>query len=147
MPTCRGGIVVALKPGAKGLIKAGSPVEFWRTAKGSPDVPSPLLHDGLAYLARENGILMCLDAKTGKLHYEERLVNDLVRASPIIADGKIYYVSRDSGTISVVQAGPDFKLLATNKLADEFYASPAVSGGRLYLRGFRTLYAIQESAK
>ncbi len=70
-----------------------------------------------------------------------------MRASPIVADGKIYHVSRDSGTTSVIKPGPEYKLLAANKLADEFYASPAVSGGRLYLRGFHALYAIQEGAK
>jgi outer membrane protein assembly factor BamB len=147
VPTCRDGLVVALKPGVKGMIKAGNPSEYWRTSKGSPDVPSPLLYDGLAYLPRENGVLICRDAKTGKLQYEEQPIRETIRASPIIADGKIYHVSRDSGTISVIKAGREYKLLATNRLPDEFYASPAVSGGRLYLRGFRALYAIQENAK
>lgn len=147
VPTCRGGLVVAIKPGVKGMIKAGSPSEYWRISKGAPDVPSPLLYNGLAYLARENGALICLDAKTGKLNYEEQPVRELVRASLIVADDKIYHVSRDTGTFSVIKPGPKYELLATNRLADEFYASPAVSNGRLYLRGFKSLYAIQEGAK
>jgi outer membrane protein assembly factor BamB len=147
VPTARGGLVVALKPGASGLIKSGSPFEQWRTAKGSPDVPSPLLHDGLVYLQRENGVLICLDAKDGKELYNERLTSERYRASPIYADGKIYLTARETGTISVVRAGRKFELLAKNRLPDEFTASPAVSQGRIYLRGFRALYAISEGGK
>lgn len=141
VPTARGGIVVALKPGASGLIQAGSPFEQWRTPKGAPDVPSPLIHDGLVYLQRENGVLICLDARTGKEVYQERLHPDRYRASPVWADGKIYLTARD-GTFSVVKAGRKFELLTTNTLPDIFTASPAIANGRIYLRGFKTLYAI-----
>jgi len=141
VPTARGGLVVALKPGPRGLLKAGSSFEQWRIAKGSPDVPSPLVHDGLVYLQRENGLLLCLDAQTGKTLYQERLHVDRYRASPVYADGKVYLTSRD-GTFHVVKAGPKFEVLASNKLPDIFTASPAVANGRLYLRGFSTLWAI-----
>lgn len=140
-PTARGGIVVGVKPGAKGMIRAGGDFEQWRIAKGSPDVPSPLMHNGLVYLPRENGVLICLDAQTAKIHYQERLHVDRYRASPVYADGRVYLTSRD-GTFSVVKAGPEFQLLATNKLPDNFTASPAISGGRIYLRGFTSLWAI-----
>jgi outer membrane protein assembly factor BamB len=129
------------------LIKAGSTFEQWRTAKGSPDVPSPLLQGGLVYLQRENGVLICLDAKDGTEFYNERLTSERYRASPIYADGKVYLTARETGTISVVRAGRKFELLATNRLPDEFTASPAVSQGRIYLRGFRALYAISEGGK
>src|SRR4029077_11199568 len=69
VPTIKGGVVVAVKPGASGLIEEGGPLELWRAARGAPDVPSPLVHDGLVYLGRENGILHCLDARTGKELY------------------------------------------------------------------------------
>jgi outer membrane protein assembly factor BamB len=100
-----------------------------------------LVHDGLAYLCRENGFLSCLDAKTGKQHYSERVHNFIHRASPVYADGKVYLTARD-GTATVVKAGPTFEKLATNKLPDNISASPAVSGGRIYLRGYNALYAI-----
>jgi outer membrane protein assembly factor BamB len=147
VPTCRGLTVVALKQGASGAIKAGSPMEQWRIESGSPDVPCPLVHDGLLYLQRENGTMICLDVKTGKSLYEQQLTKERYRASPLYADGKIYTIGRDSGTVSVLKAGPKFELLASNKFADEFTASPAVSGGRLYLRGFQSLYAISEGGK
>jgi outer membrane protein assembly factor BamB len=146
VPTARGSQVVAVKPEARGLVKPGSPFEQWRKAKGSPDVPSPLVHDGLVYLCSEIGLLRCWDAKTGAQRYAKALHRSLYRASPVYADGKVYVTARD-GTFSVVKAGPKFELLAENELPEEFTASPAVSGGRIYLRGFRHLYAIQEGAK
>jgi outer membrane protein assembly factor BamB len=131
------------------MITTGSAFEQWRVPRITPDVPSPLVHDGLVYLCREMGVLICLDAKTGKQLYEERLPGarrPRYRASPVYADGKIYCMSRD-GAISVVKAGPQFKLLASNQLADEIAASPAISNGRIYLRGFQALYAIGSAGK
>ncbi len=141
IPSAKNGPVVGLKPNAKGLVMAGNPAEQWRLTSNTPDVPSPLLHDGLVYLCRENGFLICLDAKTGQVHYNQRIHSGRYRASPIFADGKIYCTSRN-GVVTVVKAGPKFEQLAVNKLPDEISASPAVSGGRIYLRGFEALYAI-----
>jgi len=146
VPTARGGPVAAIKPGASGLIKVGSPGAQWHKPKGSPDVPSPLVHDGLVYLCREMGLLQCWDAKTGQELYQQRLHAARYRASPVYADGKIYLTARD-GTFSVVKAGPKFELLAENVLTDAFAASPVIANGRIYLRGFRSLYAISEGGK
>ncbi len=141
VPSAKSGPVVGVKPDAKGMVTTGSPFELWRKGRITPDVPSPLVHDGLVYLCRENGTLICLDAKTGKDIYQERLHGGRYRASPVYADGKVYCTARD-GTTSVVKAGPKFQLLAANKLPDQIAASPAISNGRIYLRGFGTLYAI-----
>jgi outer membrane protein assembly factor BamB len=146
VPTARGKTVVGVNPKATGFIKAGGGGEQWRKAKGSPDVPSPLIHDGLVYLCRENGLLICLDAKTGKEFYQHALHRARYRASPVYADGKIILTSRD-GVFSLVKAGPKFELLATNELPDQFAASPVISNGRIYLRGFRALYAISVGGK
>ena len=116
--------------------------------RGTPDVPSPLMHDGLIYLCRENGVLVCVDAANGKELYTGRLREGAggrgirYRSSPIYADGKVYCLGRD-GTATVVQAGREFKVLSENKLADDFAASPVVSNGRLYLRGYKHLYCIK----
>jgi outer membrane protein assembly factor BamB len=142
VPSAKGGPVVAVKPGARGLIRAGSPFELWRIARGSPDVPSPLVHGGLVYLLKEPGLLLCLDARTGAEAYVRRLHTDRYCASPILAAGRIYLVAH-GGQVSVVKAGREFELLATNTLEDSFTASPAVANGRLYLRGFLSLYAIE----
>jgi outer membrane protein assembly factor BamB len=143
VPSAKNGPVVGVKPSATGMIRAGDAQEQWRRTNNTPDVPSPLVHDGLVYLCRENGMLMCLDAKTGEQFYAENTHRNRHRASPVYADGKIYLTARD-GTFSVVKAGPKFELLATNRLKDDFSASPVIANGRIYLRGFKTLFAIEE---
>ena len=145
VPTARGGLIICLRPGVKGEVGPGNPFEMWRKAKGAPDVPTPVMHDGLAYVPRENGLLQCWDFKTGDELYAQRLerVNDdRFRGSAVYGDGKVYVTARD-GTCSVVEAGPKFKLLAVNNLPDTITASPAISGGTIYLRGFADLYAIR----
>src|SRR5207245_4836417 len=91
VPTMRVGPVIALKPGATGMVKTGSPFIRWRI-QDSPDVSSPLMHDGLVYLCRETrggASLLCLDAKTGQTQYEEKVHTSRYRASPVYADGKM----------------------------------------------------------
>src|ERR1019366_7977446 len=147
VPTCRGLHVVSIKQGATGFIKAGSEFEQWRIPKGAPDVSSPLVEDGLVYMAQDRGSVICVDAKTGETLYNETLTSGRYRGSPVCIDGKIYLTGRDSGTVSVLKAGRKLEVLAKNTLPDEFTASPAVSQGRIYLRGFKTLYAISEGGK
>ena len=99
------------------------------------------------YWASDNGqTVFCQEAATGKIVYQERLKPDsgLIYASPVLADGKLYYVSQRKGTY-VVAAKPEFKLLAHNVFADDksrTNASPAVSDGQLLLRSDQYLYCI-----
>jgi outer membrane protein assembly factor BamB len=141
VPSAKNGPVVGLKPDASGLIKGGDSSEVWRMEHNTPDVPSPLVHDGLVYLCRENGYLICLDARTGKVLYNQRTHDNRYRASPVFADGKVFLTARD-GVVTVVKAGRKFELMGSNRLPDEFTASPAISGGKIYLRGFQNLWAI-----
>jgi outer membrane protein assembly factor BamB len=143
VPTAKGGPVLGLKPDGQGDITGKEEQLLWRLGRNTPDVPSPLIHDGLVYLCRESGNLIVLDAKTGEQYYENRTHADRHRSSPVYADGKIYLSSRD-GTVSVVKAGPQFELLAKNKLQESLSASPAIADGTIYLRGFNTLYAIKQ---
>lgn len=140
VPSCKNGPTVALNPvGAKGSIDPDNPAERWRFGS-TPDVVSPLLVDGLVYL--QNGeSLTAVDAKSGAQVYQKPLPRQIYRGNMVYADGKITVVGK-SGVGAVVQAGREFKLLATNDLKETVYASPAVSGGRLYLRGWEHLYAI-----
>jgi outer membrane protein assembly factor BamB len=142
VPTAKNGAVVGLDPKAKGKVdRANAAHQRWRIESGTPDVPSPLVHDGLVYLCGVNGTLTCLDAATGAPVYKERAGKDSHYASPVAADGKIYLAGR-GGSVAVVAAGRSFKILAVNDLKDPLDASPAVSGGRLYLRGAKHLWAI-----
>ena len=141
VPTAKNGAVVAVKPTARGQFANGSEFEQWRRPSGTPDVPCPLVADGLVYLVGELGDFTCIDAKTGKTQYTEKFRRFRHRASPVYADGKVFAAARD-GLTYVVKAGPKYDLLATNKLGEDMTASPVVLDGRIYLRGFKNLYAI-----
>lgn len=142
VPTAKGRGVFGLLPGGQGDITGDKKQQAWVRSQGTPDVPSPLVVDGLVYLCRENGNLVCLDAKTGQEYYEERTTADRHRASPVYADGKIYTSARN-GTVSVTKAGKEFELLSQNKMEESISASPAIANGRIYIRTFDALYAIE----
>jgi outer membrane protein assembly factor BamB len=140
VPSCKNGPIVGVNPvGAKGTINADNPAEKWRI-NGTPDVVSPLRVGDIIYLCGD-GPLTAIDAKTGKQLYRESRERQIHRGNMVAAEGKIYIVGRE-GKADVVQAGPEFKRLAANALPDKFYSSPAVSGGRIYLRGHEYLWAI-----
>jgi len=142
VPSAKNGPVLALDPSSKGDISETKEGHFWTRAHNTPDVPSPLVVDGLAYLCREDGTLICLDAKTGEEQYPmKRTHSDRYRASPVYADGKIYLTAR-GGMVTVVKAGKEFEILASNDLGEAISSSPAISNGRIYLRTFDALYAI-----
>jgi outer membrane protein assembly factor BamB len=142
VPTAKNESVVGLKPNAHGFVTVGDPMEQWRLPKKTPDVPSPLAYGGLVYLYRENGDLLCLDEATGAEVYSKgRTHEGRHRASPVYADGLIYLGARD-GTVTVVKAGRKYEQVAQNRLTDTLTASPVISNGRIYLRGWDYLYAI-----
>lgn len=142
VPSAKGGPVYGLRPGGRGEVSESVEFVAWRYPDKTPDVPSPLIHEGLVYLCRENGNLMCLDANTGEEYYYKKTVRDRHRASPLFADGKIYLTSR-SGVVTVVSPGKQFKILAQNELDEEISSSPAISNGTIYLRTFSSLFAIR----
>jgi outer membrane protein assembly factor BamB len=117
---------------------------LWTTNKGS-NVSSPIYHQGHLFFAHEvTGVAHCLNAATGKVIYEERLPRSGgVYASPVLSDGKLYYLSRWGGTM-VLAAKPEYELLAQNQLEDQrdVNSSPAISTNRLFLRMNRYLYCI-----
>jgi outer membrane protein assembly factor BamB len=143
VPSCKRGVTVGVDPEkASGDIKPGVAGEKWRIQRNTPDVPSPILVDGIVYLMGEQGTLMAHDARTGELFYEERITNMRHRANPVSADGKIYLMGRE-GTCVVVKPGKAYTKLAENKLPDTFTSSPAIANGTIYLRGWKHLYAIR----
>jgi outer membrane protein assembly factor BamB len=144
VPSAKNGPVLGLNPANfKGDITEDKSGYHWHLAENTPDVPSPLVHDGLVYLCRENGVLICLDAKTGEQYYLERTHNQRHRASPVYADGKIYLMAAD-GLATVVKAGKKFEKLAQNAIEERVSASLAPANGVLYLRSYKALYAIAE---
>ncbi|HEX3999359.1 MAG TPA: PQQ-binding-like beta-propeller repeat protein [Pirellulales bacterium] len=146
VPSAKNGPVMALRPDGHGDITNDAQTHYWTHPHNTPDVPSPLVYDGLAYLCRENGNLYCFDVRTGEQYYEHRTHPDRHRASPLYADGKIYLASRD-GTVTVVKAGRQYEELASNTMGEDISASPIVADGTLYLRTFEALYAIRAPRK
>jgi outer membrane protein assembly factor BamB len=149
VPTAKNGPVLAIRPAPPSSDQQGSDSGpsnshelLWTCPNSTPDIPSPLIKDGLVYLCRENGNLICLNAQTGHIVYQHRTVRDRHRASPVWADGKIYLTSR-GGIITVIQAGVDFKILAQNDMGEEMTSSPAIADGTIYLRTFNSLIAVR----
>ena len=124
-------------------VRLGDSKIQWRYDKGTAYVASGVLYDGSIYLITDSGIMTSLDAATGQLRYEGgRLpVATTFFASPVAFDGKILITSQDGDTY-VIAAGPKYEVLKTNSLGEPVYASPAISGGRIFIRGERNLYCI-----
>ena len=130
--------VLAIRPGGRGDVTA-THVD-WTAPNGGSYVPSLVHYDGLIYLTNEIGIVSCLDAATGERVWRHRL-GAVFFASPVAGDGKIYFVS-ETGETFVLKAGRTPEVLATNDLGERFIASPAIAGGRIFLRSDRTLFAV-----
>ena len=135
-------LAIRLQDASGDITSSGSIV--WDYGQDTPYVPSPLLYDNnLYFIKNRNGVISCLDAKTGKVHYgPERLegIGD-VYASPVGAGGRIYLPDRD-GNIAVLNHGESLEMLTVNRLDDGFSASPAIVEDEIYLRGHNYLYCI-----
>ena len=112
----------------------------WKLDRGVPLTPSPLLVGNELYLVTDNGIVTCLDAKTGKEHWRARIGGNH-SASPVFADGRIYFLSEEGQSV-VLAAGQQIKHLATNQLDGRTLASMAVSNGSIFIRSDTHLYSI-----
>ena len=130
---------MAIRPGGRGDIASSGHV-LWRVASGGPYISSLVHYDGLIYMMGDVGVLTVTDAKTGERVHQERL-GGVYSASPVAADGKVYLLSEDGETI-VIAAGRAPSVIARNRLNARQLASPAISGGRLFIRSDDTLFAI-----
>jgi outer membrane protein assembly factor BamB len=131
--------LLALKAGGKGDVTSSHVI--WSTANG-PDVPTPVTDGKYFYIVKDNGVVFCLDAKTGaEVYGQQRLKAGTYSGSPVLADGKIY-VTNEDGLTTVVAAGPKFEVLAENALNEYTLSSPAISDGRIYIKTSGHLYAI-----
>ena len=140
---------IAARAGGKGDVTQTN--VLWSSQSASY-VPSPVVCQGHLYIISDQGSAICLEARTGKLVYKERLPGVTggkpFYASVVLAGGHLYATSRRNGTF-VVQAAPTFTLLAQNKLADDdtdFNGTPAITGKQLFLRSNRFLYCIESGA-
>lgn len=130
--------VLAVRPEGTGDV-TGTHVA-WSMTRGAPFTPSPILVGGELYVISDLGVLSCVDAKTGKLHWQERIGGNH-SASPVFADGRIYFLSEE-GVATVVAPGTTFKRLADNELAGATLASMAIARGSIFIRTLTHLYRI-----
>ena len=138
----RGGAGVAVDPTGEG--DATKTHVKWRVPQVPEGIGSPIIVGGRVYRLHSPGVLKCWDAATGKPCYAERLEGiSSTWASPV-ADphGRIYFAN--AGKSYVIQAGPEYRLLAINDLADGNHASAAVSGGSMFLVGMKCVYCIRK---
>ncbi len=137
----RQSVSMAIRGGGRGDVTKTH--KLWEVNKGSL-VPTPVYNDGLLYMVNHQGIALCLKADTGDVVYESRVPGvKTVYASLLLADGKLFTVSRENGAI-VLAVGPEFKLLSRPDLDDKsiFDATPVPSNGQLLLRSDKYLYCI-----
>jgi len=136
--------LLAVKLGGSGDVTATN--VLWRFEKSLPDVPTPLLYKDVVFLFRSGGIATSLDARTGRVLKQSRLIGALedYYSSPIGVDGKIYIAS-EHGKVVVLSAAGDWEILAINNFDSDIYATPAASGSHLYIRTQDALYAIGTS--
>jgi outer membrane protein assembly factor BamB len=114
--------------------------ELFRVEKTAPHLPTPLAYNGRLFLWTEKGIVSSVKLETGDVVGTKRIGGNF-SASPICIDGKLYAVS-DDGEVVVLRADDGLEELARNPLDEPSRATPAVSGGRLYVRTLSQLISI-----
>jgi outer membrane protein assembly factor BamB len=137
----------ALAPGGTGDISASH--VLWRKTKGLPYIPSAIVYRGQVVMVKDGGMVSAYDAKTGKEIYIQERVAAPGRyyASPVAANGHIYFTSLEDGAVTVLKAGtPKPEVVAKNpKLGERVAATPAIADNTLYLRTASKLYAFAEN--
>jgi outer membrane protein assembly factor BamB len=138
--------IFAIRPGATGDLsfdsdeKRGSHIA-WSRMRGGPYMTTPIVYGEHFYTCTNTGFVTCYEATSGKEVYKERLGGVSYTASPVAADGRLYFIS-EQGQVRVVKAGPKFELLAVNDLGDVCLASPAISNGSLFVRTQHYLWSL-----
>jgi outer membrane protein assembly factor BamB len=133
-------MVLAIKADGEGDVTESHIV--WRSEKAPAYVPSPLYHDGRLYVISDNGVATCYRAANGDVLWTQRLGGDFT-ASPVIAGDKIYAAS-EKGIVHVFAAGDKFDGVAEIDMGEGIMATPAIAGGKIYLRTAGNLYCIGE---
>jgi outer membrane protein assembly factor BamB len=135
--------LLAVRPDGRGVVTDTHVV--WKHKRGVSRRPSVLLVDDLLFMVDDGGVATCLEAKTGKEVWKERLGGNY-SASPISCAGKVYFFDQE-GKSTIVKASREYNVIAVNRLEDGFMASPAASGRALFLRTKSSLYRIEDKSR
>jgi outer membrane protein assembly factor BamB len=131
-------VIFAVRPDGSGNV-SNSHVA-WSYPRAVPLTPSPVIAGDLLYMVSDTGVATCLDARTGKLQWQHRIGGNH-SASPVLAGGRLYFLSEE-GECTVIAPGAEYKELARSSVGERTFASLAISGGAIFLRGERHLYRI-----
>jgi len=129
--------LLAIKPDGQGDVTESKVV--WQTTKGAYYVPSPVCTDDYLFSTMTNGQVHCIEIATGNTLWTENLGKQY--SSPVLANGLVY-MPNDEGVITVIKPGPKFEMVAQNSIGERMNASPAISNGKIYLRGDSNIYCI-----
>ena len=141
IPSAKRGSVWALPASQSGTLT--SKELKWDSQRITPDVATPVVYNDRVFLAREKGTLACLDLKSGEKLIEQRYMADKHRSTPVAVDGKLVLTDR-SGKVMLIKADESLEKISEIELGEETTASPAVAGGKIFVRTFDALYAFGE---
>ena len=130
-------ILLAIKPDGTGNVTNSHIV--WQSTAGAYYVPSPVCTDDFLFTTMTNGNVHCIEIATGNVLWVEAMGRQY--SSPVLANGLVY-MPNDQGIITVIKPGPDFKTIARNSIGERMNASPAISNGKIYLRGYKHIFCI-----
>jgi outer membrane protein assembly factor BamB len=134
--------ILAIKPNGRGNVTRTHIV--WRTTKGVAYVPSPLIEGNYFLIVSDAGLAHCFEAASGKILWAERLGEH--HASLVSANGLAYFLN-DDGVMNVIRPSPEFVRVARNEIGEKCFASPAISGGEIFIRGDNHLFCIGNSKR
>ena len=140
--------IYAVRPGATGDITLGdgeteNESVAWSWVRRGPYMPTPIIYEGQLYVLNNDGVFASYDMATGDEIYRIRIPHggSGFSASPVASDGRIFLPGED-GNVFVVRAGPEFELIGTNSVPETLMATPAISGGTLFIRSQNHLFAV-----
>ena len=131
-PRC---VLLAIRPDGRGDVTDTHVA--WSDTKGSPYVPSMIVADDFLFSINRGGMVFCYEAATGEVLWKQKLGRH--HASPVLIEGRLFFIN-DDGRINVIKPGRKFESVATYELGEQCYASPAISDGRVFVRGFKNLF-------
>ena len=135
--------LLAIRPGGEGDLTESNIV--WQTARSAPNTPSVVVAGELIFFVSDGGIATCADARTGRVHWNERLEGDY-SASPVWAEDRVYFFN-EGGLCTVIRSAPKFEVLAKNDLGERLLATPAVTEGAWFIRTKSHLFRIGSPAR
>jgi outer membrane protein assembly factor BamB len=130
-------VILAIRPDGAGDVTATHVI--WKDSRGAPYVPSLIVAGDFLLSVNAGGTAFCYEAATGKVFWQEKLGRH--HASPVLIDGLAFFIN-DDGQVNVIKPGTKFERVAQYELGESCYASPAISDGQVFLRGFKHLFCL-----